>query len=205
MKRNWLIALIFAFILLGIAVGIMFFQNKIKISEQNLVENRNETLFKAVTDECEEEWQEIEEQAKLEVQSNVNEEKISPNCLITFKKFYDTCRHTLNEYISVPEILVNKTQSELQEEYEDWKIKEFSSTRIILFREYEGECGEHYILRENDGKIAIYKINGNNDEVLFEQTEIATDYLAEADKIELENGIHINGKESLNQLLEDFE
>ena len=205
MKKNWLIALIFAFILLGIAVGIMFIRNKIKISEQNLVENTNETLFEAVTDECEEEWQEIEEQAKLEVQSNVNEEKISPNCLITFKKFYNTCRHTLNQYISVPETLVNKTQIELQEEYKDWKIEDFSSTQIILYREYEGECGEHYILRENDGKIAIYKMNENNTEVLFEQTEIAIDYLTEADKIELKDGIHINGKERLNQLIEDFE
>ncbi|MCI8641610.1 MAG: hypothetical protein HFJ59_07080 [Clostridia bacterium] len=205
MKKNWLIALIFAFIFLGIAVGIMFIRNKIKISEQNLVENTNETLFEAVTDECEEEWQEIEEQAKLEVQSNVNEEKISPNCLITFKKFYNTCRHTLNQYISVPETLVNKTQIELQEEYKDWKIEDFSSTQIILYREYEGECGEHYILRENDGKIAIYKMNENNTEVLFEQTEIAIDYLTEADKIELKDGIHINGKERLNQLIEDFE
>lgn len=205
MKRNWLIALILAFILLGIAVGIMYFQNKIKVSEQGIVENRSEALFEAVTDECTEEWKEIDEQAKLEVQSNVSEEKISPNCLITFKKFYNTCRHTLNEYISVPESLVNKTQSELQEKYANWKIEKFSSTEIILYMEYEGECGEHYILRENDGKIAIYKVNENNAEVLFEQTEIATDYLAEADRIELERGIRINGKESLNQLMEDFE
>lgn len=205
MKKKWIISLIVAIIFLGIVLGIMYFQNKIKVSEQNVVENRSEELSELVTDECIEEWEEIEEQAKLEVESNANEEKISPNCLITFKKFYNTCRHTLNEYISVPESLVNKTQSELQDEYSNWKIEKFSSTQIILYMEYEGECGEHYVLRENNGKIAIYKVNENNNEVLFEETEIATDYLAEADRIELESGIRINGKESLNQLIEDFE
>lgn len=205
MKKIWIIALICAVILLGIALGMMYSQNKTKISEQNIIENRSEGLSEAVTDECTEEWEEIEEEAQLELEANANEEKISPNCLITLKKFYKSCRHSLNEYITVSQELVNKTQSELQEVYKDWKIEKYSSTEIILYREYEGECGEHYILRENDGKIAIYKRDENNKEILFEQTEIATDYLTEADKIEIKNGIRVNGKESLNQLIEDFE
>lgn len=205
MKKIWIIALICAVILLGIALGMMYSQNKTKISEQNIIENRSEGLSEAVTDECTEEWKEIEEEAQLELEANADEEKISPNCLITLKKFYKSCRHSLNEYTTVSQELVNKTQSELQEVYKDWKIEKYSSTEIVLYREYEGECGEHYILRENDGKIAIYKRDENNKEILFEQTEIATDYLTEVDKIEIKNGIRVNGKESLNQLIEDFE
>lgn len=205
MKKYWIIALICAVILLGIVLGMMYSQNKTKISEQNIIENRSEGLSEAVTDECIEEWEEIEEETQLELEANADEEKISPNCLITLKKFYKSCRHSLNEYITASQELVNKTQSELQEVYKDWKIEKYSSTEIILYREYEGECGEHYILRENDGKIAIYKRDENNKEILFEQTEIATDYLTEADKIEIKNGIRVNGKESLNQLIEDFE
>lgn len=205
MKRIWIIALICAVILLGIALGMMYSQNKTKISEQNIIENKSEGLSEAVTDECIEEWEEIDKEAQLEVEANADEEKISPNCLITLKKFYKSCRHSLNEYTTVSQELVNKTQSELQEVYKDWKIEKYSSTEIVLYKEYEGECGEHYILRENDGRIAIYKRDENNKEILFEQTEIATDYLTEADKIEIKNGIRVNGKESLNQLIEDFE
>lgn len=205
MKKIWIIALICAVILLGIVLGMMYSQNKTKISEQNIIENRSEGLSEAVTDECIEEWEEIEEETQLELEANADEEKISPNCLITLNKFYKSCRHSLNEYITASQELVNKTQSELQEVYKDWKIEKYSSTEIVLYREYEGECGEHYILRENDGKIAIYKRDENNKEILFEQTEIATDYLTEPDKIEIKNGIRVNGKESLNQLIEDFE
>lgn len=205
MKKTWIIVLICVIIFLGIALGILYSQNKTEISEQKIIENRNEVVSETVTDECTEEWQEMEEETQLQLEANANEEKISPNCLITLKKFYKSCRHTLNEYTTISQKLVNKTQSELQEEYEDWKVEKFSSTEIILYREYEGECGAHYILREDNGKIAIYKIDENNKEILFEQTEIAVDYLTEADKIEIKNGIRVNGKESLNQLIEDFE
>lgn len=205
MKKTWIIVLICVIIFLGIALGILYSQNKTEISEQKIIENRNEVVSETVTDECTEEWEEMEEETQLQLEANANEEKISPNCLITLKKFYKSCRHTLNEYTTISQKLVNKTQSELQEEYEDWKVEKFSSTEIILYREYEGECGAHYILREDNGKIAIYKIDENNKEILFEQTEIAVDYLTEADKIEIKNGIRVNGKESLNQLIEDFE
>lgn len=205
MKRSWIIALICAVILLGIVLGMIYSQNKTNRSEQNIIENSSEDLSEVVTDECTEEWEKIEEEKQLELEANAKEEKISPNCLITLKKFYKSCRHSLNEYITVSQELVNKTQSELQGEYKDWKVEKFSSTDVILYKEYEGECGEHYILKENNGKIIIYKRDENNKEVLFEETEISTDYLTEADKIEIKNGIRVNGKESLNQLIEDFE
>ena len=205
MKKIWIIALVCAVILLGIVLGMIYFQNKIKISEQDIIENTSEELSEVVTDECTEEWEDIKEETQLELETNADEEKISPNCLITLKKFYKSCRHSLNEYKTISQELVNKTQNELQDIYKDWKIEKYSSTEIVLYREYEGECGEHYILREHNGRIAIYKKDENNKEILFEQTEIATDYLTEADKIEIKNGIHINGKESLNQLIEDFE
>ena len=59
-------------------------------------------------------------------------------------------------------------------------------------------------IKEKDGKIAIYKIEQNNKETLYKETEIAIDYLTETDKIEIKNGIRVNGKQNLNQLIEDF-
>ena len=42
-------------------------------------------------------------------------------------------------------------------------------------------------------------------EEVYEKTEISVEYLTETDKVEIQNGIRVNGVEELNQLLEDFE
>ena len=60
-------------------------------------------------------------------------------------------------------------------------------------------------MKEDDGKITVYKINENNEEETYEKTEISVEYLSETDKGKISEGIKVNGIEELNQLLEDFE
>ena len=64
---------------------------------------------------------------------------------------------------------------------------------------------EEYVLRDREGFIVIYKINENNEEEEYEVTDIATDYLAEPDKINIKNGLKVEGKQELNKIIEDFE
>lgn len=204
MKRNWIIILIIAIILIGIIVGILIYKNENKKSS-NIVENKINQVSEKVTDECTEEWSKLNETAKKDIETNSSEEKISPNCLITIKKYYKGCGHTTNEYLDISKELVNKTKEDLQKKYEGYEIQEFSSTGVTLYKEYDGECGEHYVVREDNGKISIYRINENKEEELYEKTEISIDYLTETDKMNIKNGINVNGKEKLNQLIEDFE
>ena len=64
---------------------------------------------------------------------------------------------------------------------------------------------EEYILRENNGYIAIYKVDENGKEILIKTTEIVVAYLPDIDKIELSKGIRVFGKEKLNLRIEDYE
>lgn len=162
----------------------------------------SEVILDECTDEYIDEYEEIEEET---ISTNSEQEKISPNCKITLKKYYKKCKDEINEYIRVPESLVNATKEELQNQYKDWEIKEFSSNQIILYKEFEGECGEHYILKDEEGKIAIYKISEKGEESLYEKTDISTDYLPEKDKNAIKQGFKINVKEKLNELIESFE
>ena len=204
MKKSWIIILVILIIIIGIIAGLAIY-NKNKKSNNNIIENEVNILSEKVTDKCTEEYQEIEEQAKLEIETNSNEEKISPNCLITLKRYYNECKHTINEYTDIPQNLVNGTQEDLKNEYPNWEIKEYSSNQIILYREFNSNCDQHFILKNDNGKITVYKINENNEEEVYEKTEISIDYLTETDKIEIQNGIRVNGIEELNQLIEDFE
>ncbi len=74
-----------------------------------------------------------------------------------------------------------------------------------MSKEEDGECGEHYIVRDNNGKVTIYEILEDGSEKEYEITDIGTEYLTETDKISMQNGVRINGKQSLNQFIEDFE
>lgn len=205
MKKTWIILLAVAIIIIGIIAGIAIYEKNIKENiSNNVVEKEINEVSEKVTDECTEEWERLEK-ANLELETNSNEEKISPNCLLTLKRYYKECEHTINEYIEIPQNLVNKTQEDLEKEYPNWEVQKYSSTKIELYNEFDSDCGQHFLLKNDDGKITIYRINEEMQEEVYQKTEISIDYLTETDKIQIENGIRVNGIEELNQLIEDFE
>ena len=199
MKKTWIISLIIIVIMIGIVTGIILYNTKQKDkNDNNMIENEINKISEKVTDDCITEYRD-------EIETNSNEEKISPNCLLILKRYYDECQHTINEYVDIPQDLVNGTEYDLKKEYPYWEIEKFSSTQIVLYKEFNSNCGQHFILKEDNGKITVYKINENSEEEVYEKTEISLEYLSETDKIKIKDGIKVNGIEELNQLLEDFE
>ena len=202
MKKVWIIGLIIAIIIIGIILGIFIYNKNANNNKQSsIVKNEINIVSEKVTDECTEEYQNSEK----EIETGSQEEKISPNCLLTLKKYYEECNHTINEYVDIPQDLVNGTEEDLKNEYPYWQVEKYSSNDIILYKEFNSNCGQHFVLREDNGKITVYKINENNEEEVYENTEISVEYLSETDKIKISEGIRVNGIEELNQLLEDFE
>ncbi len=139
------------------------------------------------------------------VETNTNEERISPNAFITFKQTYNECGHTKVEFVEVPQEFVNLTEEELKQKYPEWNVEKFTDTDIILNKEVEGNCNEHYIVKDVNGIVTVFHVLENGTEEEYQVTDIATEYLTDTDKIEMENGIKVNGKQNLNQLIEDYE
>lgn len=200
--KKWIIILsVIILFILGIISGILIInsvfkeEKNIEISEQN-----NEEVY----DECTDEYESMLKNNEIIEETSSESEKISPNCSITFRRYYTNCSHLIEEYSNVPTELVNKTEEELKEKYSGWTIEEFSRNIIVLYREFDSECGEHYILKEKDGKVSVFLKKGEEEEFV-EDTDIATEFLTETDKIKLQNGIEANGRSELNQLIEDYE
>ena len=199
MKKIWIIVLIVVIIVIGVVLGIFIYNNnQNNKNKSNVIENEINIISEKVTDDCIEEIPE-------EIETTSQEEKISPNCLVVLKKYYEECNHTINEYVDVPQDLVNGTEEDLKKEYPYWQIEKYSSSEIILYKEFNSNCGQHFVVKEDEGKITVYKINENNEEEIYEKTEISVEYLSETDKSKISEGIRVNGIEELNQLLEDFE
>lgn len=204
MKKTIILTILFGIIILGTTIGIYSYISKSenKISSKYNIQNEIDLVSEKVEDECVYEMQAMENEVLI---TSSKEEKISPNCKLTLRKAYKKCGHIVNEYLDIPLNLVNKTRRDIENEYKDWKIEKFSETEIVLYKEFDGECNEHFLVKDEDNKIVIYKINDENKEEEYKKTDISTEYLTETDKIELKNGIRIIGSEKLNEFIEDFE
>lgn len=187
------IALVFGFIL-----GIIFFRiNKMKKIDNSTLISSDEKL---IDDECTK-WEELNS-----VNANSIENKISPKAKLIIRVLYKQCNHLVEIKEEVnDEGLINLTEEEFQSKYPDWQIQRFSPTEIIIYKEVDDFCDEHYKIKENDGKIAIYKIDKNGKENLEKTTDISISYLTNEDVEKIKNEILVYSKKELNKILEDFE
>lgn len=197
MKQKVIIAILLVLIFI-ICIGIGSYIYKVNELSNTKIEQTTEISNGKIIDDCTKETEEL-------LQANSTEKKVSPNAIFILKKEYEDCGHTIKEYINAPNDTINKTEREIKELYGNWEIQNFSNNEIVMSKKEVGECGEHYIIKENDEKIVVYKLKENSEEEFYKETEIITRYLPEEDKEKIKNGIRVNGKEALNCLLEDYE
>lgn len=185
----------------GVATYFIVRQNK----KSETIPETNTYIAEKIEDECTEEYKEeqMEKQNTAEVSST--EEKVAANAILILKKYYTKCDHTINEYVELPQELVNLTKEQVQEKYADWQVIGFEKGKITLYKEFDDVCGEHFKLKIEDGKVVVYTVNNDGTETLYEKTNISSEYLTETDLLNMQDGLEIYGKEELNQVIEDFE
>ena len=193
-KTIWMIILLILAIIIGFWVGVYLYnkeENKKQIendiqnvSYNNIVNNTN----------------------MIEIQTSVSKEKISINTEVVEEVYYAQCDHLIRTTRNDIKSLVNMTKDELAKKYPDWEIKEFSTEKVILYKEEQGFCNEHYLVKDVDGVVTIYNMD-NEDKIneIIETTEIETKYLTETDQEDLKEGIKVYTQQKLNKLIEDFE
>ena len=185
-------------ILIIIASYILFF-NKEEIS--NEITEDNTYISEIIEDECTEEYVKTRNLTTV----SATEEKLASNAILILKKYYRKCEHTINEYVELPQELVNMTEKEVQAQYLDWEVIGFEKGKLTLYKEFDDVCQEHFKLRLEEGNVVVYIVNSDGKESLYEKTGISSEYLTETDLINMQDGLEIYGKEELNQIIEDFE
>lgn len=184
---------IFFIILLGVLAGNYLYKYNISEEKRYIGNNLQENI--------------IENKIKISdtIQTSTSKVKTTPNTLMIFKTYYTKCKHYINNYEDIDASAVNLTQEEIKEKYKGWKIEQFSEEQVLLEREEEEYCNEHYKLKLEDGKVYIYMIDNNNNETKWKDTQITSEFLTEEDILKLKDGIIVYGKENLSSVLEDYE
>ncbi len=188
-----------------VVIGAMFTAVMIFSPKEEKTQNSNITQVakEEIFDDCTDEYVEMEHENTIK--ANTQEEKTSPNCSMITKTYYSKCGHTKEEYTNLPGDMVNLRKEEIEEKYPEYKVDSFSSNEVVLSQEKEASCQEHYKVKDKDGQLIIYQILEDGTTKELEITGITTEYLPETDKINMEKGIEIVGKQNLNQLIEDYE
>ena len=197
MKKQYIIAIC----IIAFFTSLIITMNIVK--ENKLQNTKKEAkISEKVEDECTEEYT---KETKIE-EVVATKEKVSANSQLIIKKYFKQCDHTINEYVEMPQELVNLTKEEVQNKYNDWKVIGFEPNKVTLYKEFDDMCGEHFKLKVEEGKIVIYQINKEGNQSIYEKTNISSEYLTQTDLISIENGgFDVYGKEELNKIIEDFE
>ncbi len=148
--------------------------------------------------------EQIKSETNLKTTSAI-EEKLSPNCIVIEKQYFKGCDHLLREEREAPIEWTNFSKEEIQNQYPGWVIEKFTNDEIVVYQEQEGFCGQHYIIRENNGILSVYTIDENGNEEWKEDTGIQTMYLPETDLEKIKNGIEALGDAELRTILGDYE
>ena len=191
MKKLSIISYVLAAIILGVLgawVGAYIYKiNNLPTIEMPILEGR------------------LDEELEGELALVVNQEpnKISPKCILEKEIHFRDCNHTEYDEITIPQKYVNMTEKEFRENYKG-KVLKFEKEKIRVYEEVEKNCGNHYKVTSNNGYIEVFKINSDNTEKIYKETNIAIKYLTEMDKRMLEDGIKVLGEEGVNGILEDY-
>lgn len=199
----------FFIVLAGLSVVVCAIYAGSKMYEKNnhsSEQAKMDSLAEIIEDDCTEQWNELNSLEQENIQASSQESvRLSPKASVVYETKYEKCGHVSRQYKNITQDLVNKTERDINGLYPDWAVKEFDSNELVLLKSESGECGEHYILRDVDGKVVVNLLNENGEEKEFEKTDISIEYLTDTDKIDIEKGLKVYGKENLSQIIEDYE
>lgn len=200
MKKTTLIILICIAIVLGMIGGILYAiidRNNLQEAQINEIRKVNELIESNIIS-----LNNIPDEVIATSMSNV---KISPNADIIFEKYYTDCGHTIIQKEKVQDSEVNKDEEYFKNAYSDWKIESFTADGVKLYKEFQGNCDEHYLITLDDENIVIYSVDDSGNRTLKEKTDIPLQYLPKEDIELLKKGINAYGQNELAKKLEDFE
>ena len=134
---------------------------------------------------------------------------ITPSTFIEERIHYTTCNHITTKVTLVENEFVNMTKKEyaeyLENNYPTNKLIAFSSSKVTVGITKNHLCENHYIVGEENGIIAIFRIGENGERIL---DKIFTDYpislLMEIDQQKIIEGIIVDSEDELSEILENF-
>lgn len=191
-NKRFKYTLIFSFVLFVFSFSLGYF-----IMDNNLNKEKKQISMENPKD--------IQEDIEIVREEN----RISPNTFIEERTNYKACGHLISLITPAPDQMVNMTKEELTEYINsnepNKRLISFSNVKIVLWSEKNHLCKDHYIIGEENGKIAIFKIGDQGEKILDKVfVEYPISILRELDRQKIVDGIVVDSEDELSDMLENF-
>lgn len=134
--------------------------------------------------------------------------------VVDVEVIYEDCYLTCGESVSKSKMVYGTTIDTVKEEERKFQeeqgliyaIKAEGNTRIIYTRNLEGNCPNHFLVKNENDIVTVYTIKGEDKkEVYMTLTDVNISNLRGELKTKVEKGTYINSREELNKFIEDLE
>lgn len=132
--------------------------------------------------------------------------KIDTDSTMVLERLYTTCNHVLIEEHPMESRYTGKTEQEMAAAFPEWQLKHFTSNRVVFLIKIESFCPDHYIIKEEDGFLVIFRPDKDTGlPLVLEATNIPFDRLNSEMQEMTTGGIVVDSIEEVEQLLENWE
>jgi len=160
-------------------------------SQELVVDNKNVSIYN-------------EEQDKEDNRQDDDEED-RINVIAKYVDIYSECEHEMDISEQYYNSTLNTVRNIAKERHQEYSLAEESGNILVFERVYKGKCPNHFLVKIEENNLCIYRINLEGEYELYQETEIAAEFLREGLQEKLKDGVYVDGLSELFILLEDVE
>jgi len=136
---------------------------------------------------------------------NDDEEQDRINVIAKYVDIYSECEHEMDTSEQYYNSTLDTVKNIARDNHQEYYLSEESGNILVFERVYKGKCPNHFLVKIEESNLCIYRINLEGEYEVYQQTEIAAEFLREGLQEKLKDGIYVNGLSELFVLLEDIE
>lgn len=135
--------------------------------------------------------------------AKADNDTIDNKTVITWDYEYEMCKHHVIISTAPEPDMIGLTFTKLESEYPEIVIVSFSSEEVILKKRIECYCPEHYMLKRNEDKLAVYRtVAGTEKQDVYIDFDIMFDSINDEQREALGEGRVFGDFEDLQRYLE---
>lgn len=212
MRKRRVLPLIISFLILALVFGSIgfaaaYYKYSGQMAKEKFERQEEQELLQALIKAQEDSLHSIDKNDEIAV-TNCND-TINCETQLIYKTLYTQCEDIITEEVQSPTLELVGLNKDGFEEYLirnqlDWEIESFTKEKVVLLKQINKICPNHYLVSVNKGYITIYKYDEDGNKELIKQTDIPINILPIMDQEKLQKGILVNTEKEVNQLLEDY-